>query len=332
MRRLRDSAQNKDRERGAAGVIVALMILVLIGAGAMAVDVGQIYEERAQLQNGADAAALAVANSCAKAACNTSLAGALANANANDNASTVRSVDLSVVGQVTVSTSTKNGKSGAGFLDKMFSSALNTPAVTVGASATASWTNVPAPGAFPLVFDQCQAGLKYAPPGTTVIIKEHGKSPCVGSPSGHHIPGGFGWLVENGTCQATPNSSGWVNSAPGNGKFPSDCTSTTAAWAAAIDFSQNKFATAFFPLYDDGNGNGANGQFHVMGYAMVEIHGWDFVQNSDGLPPGKADPACSGLGGSNRGICGQLLKIVPATAAGLVGGPFYQSTVVKLIK
>ena len=332
MRWLRCRIKKEDRDRGAVGVMVALLLLVLIGVGAMAVDVGQIYEERAQLQNGADAGALAVANSCAKASCNTSLAAALANANANDGASTIKSVDLSVAGQVTVSTSTKNGTSGTGYLSKMFSSALNTPPVTVGASATASWTNVPAPGAFPLVFDQCQVGPAYAPLGTTVIIKEHGKSPCVGSPSGHHIPGGFGWLVENGTCQASPNATGWVDSAPGNSKFPSDCTSVTASWKAAIDFSQKKFATVYFPLFDDATGNGANGQFHIVGYAMFEVHGWDFVQNSDGLSPGKADPACAGLGGSTRGICGKYLKTIPLSAAGLPGGPFYQASIIKLIK
>lgn len=332
MQWLTRNIKNDDQERGVAGVIVALMMLVLIGVGAMAVDVGQIYEERAQLQNGADAGALAVANSCAKGTCNTSLAGPLANANANDGASTVKSVDLSVAGQVTVTTSTKDGTSGAGYLSKMFSSALNTPAVTVGASATASWTTVPAPGDFPLVFDQCQVGPAYAPPGTTVIIKEHGKSPCVGSPSGHHIPGGFGWLAENGTCQAIPDASGWVNSTPGNSKFPSDCKSVTDAWSAAIDFSQKKFVTAYFPLFDDGSNGGANGQFHIIGYAVVEVHGWDFVQNSDGLPPGKADPACAGLGGSNRGICGKFLKTIPSSAASLPGGPYYQTSVVTLIK
>ena len=43
------------------------MMLVLIGAGAMAVDVGQIYAERAQLQNAADAGAMAVAKQCHEA-------------------------------------------------------------------------------------------------------------------------------------------------------------------------------------------------------------------------------------------------------------------------
>ena len=68
----------------------------------MAVDVGQIYAERAQLQNGADAGALAVALVANKAPAMRRLLAGLANANSNDAASDCRAVDLSVAGQVTV--------------------------------------------------------------------------------------------------------------------------------------------------------------------------------------------------------------------------------------
>ena len=83
------------------------MMLVLIGAGAMAVDVGQIYSERAQLQNAADAGAMAAAQQCHNAGVCTDVAGALwaeelSGPNSNDGATTVDSVDLSVPNQVTV--------------------------------------------------------------------------------------------------------------------------------------------------------------------------------------------------------------------------------------
>ena len=63
----RQLEQEPDSERGAAGVLVAVMMLVLIGVGAIAVDVGQIYAERAELQNAADAGALAGAEICSVA-------------------------------------------------------------------------------------------------------------------------------------------------------------------------------------------------------------------------------------------------------------------------
>lgn len=54
-------------DRGAVGVLVAVLIAagVLFGMAAVVVDLGETYTERAQLQNGADAGALALAEACA---------------------------------------------------------------------------------------------------------------------------------------------------------------------------------------------------------------------------------------------------------------------------
>ena len=72
-------------ERGAIGVLVAVLISggVLFGIGALVIDVGQLYQNRAELQNGADAAALAVAKSCIKGTCAPSIAAQYATANAS---------------------------------------------------------------------------------------------------------------------------------------------------------------------------------------------------------------------------------------------------------
>jgi len=64
---------------------------VLVGMGAMVVDVGQLYQNRAELQSGADAGALAVAQSCAEGSCNPGVAKYFADANAK---SGVAGVDL----------------------------------------------------------------------------------------------------------------------------------------------------------------------------------------------------------------------------------------------
>ena len=129
------------------------MMLVLIGAGAMAVDVGQIYAERAQLQNAADAGAMAAAQQCHTTPTECSAkalawAQEMTGGNSNDGATTVDSVDLSVPNQVTVVTSTLNGSNA--FLTKMFASALNAPPVTVRARATAAIEPIGGATAFPL--------------------------------------------------------------------------------------------------------------------------------------------------------------------------------------
>jgi len=70
-------ARLRHDERGVVAAIVAILLGtgVLLGMGALVIDVGQIYQERAELQNGADAAALAVAESCALGACTPGVAG-----------------------------------------------------------------------------------------------------------------------------------------------------------------------------------------------------------------------------------------------------------------
>jgi Flp pilus assembly protein TadG len=54
-------------DRGAVAVLVAVLLGggVLLGMGALVIDVGRLYQNRAELQNGADASALAVARNCA---------------------------------------------------------------------------------------------------------------------------------------------------------------------------------------------------------------------------------------------------------------------------
>ena len=75
MRRLNRRRLPSGRDRGAAAIIVALVCsFVLLGIGAVVVNVGAWYAERAQLQNGADGSALAVAQSCARGACDVSIA------------------------------------------------------------------------------------------------------------------------------------------------------------------------------------------------------------------------------------------------------------------
>lgn len=67
-------ARRVTEDRGAMALIVAIVVpVLLLGIGAVVVDVGGWYAGRAQDQNGADAAAVAVANTCATGACDTTV-------------------------------------------------------------------------------------------------------------------------------------------------------------------------------------------------------------------------------------------------------------------
>jgi Flp pilus assembly protein TadG len=76
-------------DRGAIGVLIAILIGggVLLGMGALAIDTGQLYQNRAELQGGADAGALAVARNCAQGTCTLSNAVSTAARYATANAS-----------------------------------------------------------------------------------------------------------------------------------------------------------------------------------------------------------------------------------------------------
>lgn len=86
-------------DRGAIGVLVAVLFGggVLLGMAAMVVDVGQIYQNRAELQNGADAGALAVARQCILSNCGAPMTTALSYANSNASALTGNAADVKTV-------------------------------------------------------------------------------------------------------------------------------------------------------------------------------------------------------------------------------------------
>jgi Flp pilus assembly protein TadG len=94
-RRLRN-----DRDRGAVAALVAILLSsgVLLGMTAFSIDLGTMYGERAQLISGANAAALTVAENCARpgqvcgSAFGQNVARSNANRNALDNAMTVDSI------------------------------------------------------------------------------------------------------------------------------------------------------------------------------------------------------------------------------------------------
>lgn len=295
--------RDTERDRGAAGVMVAVLMVVLIGAGALAVDTGQIYTERAQLQNAADAGALAgadlcsVSGGCTQAAANT-LAAALANSNSNDGKSKVESVDLSVAGQVTVTTSTVDGATSAGFLTKMFSSALNAPPAKVGATATAKWL-YPTKGisVLPLVFAPCEFkddNLAHK------ILTQGGGLDCNGlNPSNQAYQGGFAWLMPNGTqpCEVTAEIGTYSDGSTG-AAVPSGCLSL---FDPALNPGLAGSVVAL-PVYSNTNGlTGSNAKYMISKWAGFKIQAWNLTGQA------KYDPS-NVFGGSEKGIYGTFVS------------------------
>jgi hypothetical protein len=345
MRRLKNPARKvtteNDTERGVAGVLVALMMLVLIGAGAMAVDVGQIYAERAQLQNGADAAALAVAKTCHESGCTQTAANTmaqdLANANANDGGSKVLfPVDLSVPNQVTVRTSTAQGKDGPGFLSKMFASALNAPPATVGAYAIAKAAPPSGGGGFPLAFsNKCWDLAGGVESGILQKISWKPGTTCT-NPSGTVVPGGWGWLDDpDNDCYAVTATGNVAGSDPGSDK-PAQCHDILQGWIATLKGGGE--VNVPFPVFDTKSGTGGPATFHIIGYATFQIWGWKFGNNDVYEYHNKAsDPSMNSAlacnGGLDRCIIGKFVKFETiSSGGGGTGGVDLGTVDIRLIK
>lgn len=320
-------------EHGAVSVITAIMMVALLGFAAIAIDVGMMYSERAQLQNGADSAAMAVANNCAKGACGPygTTAGALANLNAVDGKTKTDSVTFPAPGSVKVDVSSRDA-AGDNFIRLAFANIFGISTTTVGATATASWGGVSSGVVpFPITFSDCQFDLS----GEMQLLQYHqtGAQACGRGASGLIIPGGFGWLVQDsGTCTVTINlnsEGGIVGSRTGTSP-PSGCDTILSQWKSKINAGQPP--VAFFPVYDGESGSGSGGTFHIRGFAAFEVHGWKFTGSDSTLEFNNTGftPSSLNCTGSCRGIVGKFVRYVALDSAFTPGGPNLGLSVIQL--
>lgn len=336
--RTRDNA-----ETGAVAVIVALVLVALLGFAAMAVDVGMLYAEKAQVQNGSDAAALAVAQKCASNSadpnCSTTSAVAadVANKNANDGLNNIKSIALDLSNRsVTVSVGSQQSGGSANTVSLFFARALGIPSGQVYTSSTVKWGSaVAGQTAFPVAFSVCQVTGYIG--GAVQLLQDHGSNAnpgCNYGPSGAAVDGGFGWLVQDaGKCGSTINLA--VNeggSSPGN-SAPTSCDNTLQNWASLITAGKN--VTVLLPVYNSVTGTGAGAVFHLIAFAAFNVTGWKFSGDST-LPDtfhNDSPYAPTGLTctGNCRGILGRFVKYV-SLSDGYTLGPVdaYGATIVRL--
>jgi hypothetical protein len=342
MRRVIRRLRSSRGDGGAVLVWAAGTMVALLGAGAIVIDVGALYKERRELQNGADAAALAVAKDCAGGDCldEYGTAKSYADDNANDGVSSAPLVcgddpglalcPAPVTGtdgadgwvKVDTRTLTDDGSGEIAFLLAPVLDAANVGR-TVEASAVAAWGPVGSATTVPLIFSTCEfefAGGSLDPPsfpsGEHVIHfhdndDQDSPADCLGSPSGGDFAGGFGWLDAGGDCQIEIDADGWVEDEPGSFN-PTSLGCNPTEW---------QDADVLLPLFDQTNGlNGNNGEYHVAGFVGFHITGYRFSGEF-------WNPPC---GGSDRCIGGEFTEFV-AVDGDFGGDDDYGARVVKMI-
>jgi Flp pilus assembly protein TadG len=327
-------------EQGAIAVVVAFMMVALLGFAAISIDVARLYSEQAQLQNGSDAAALMVAQKCAKnnadTDCSTAspLAADLANKNAIDNVSQIKTISLDKTNRaVTVTAGAKETGSSANSVSLFFARVLGIPSAEVDASSSVQWGS-PVEGSivFPLAFSICQvSGMVNGAAQLLQNFSADANPDCPLGPAGKTVPGGFGWTSQTaGQCggfvDLAINQSG---SATGN-DGPSNCDAILNKWASEI--TAGRPVIVLLPVYDAVTGTGSGASYHLNSFAAFSVQGWAF-SGADKLPMVYNNAATTSLKcqGNCRGIIGKFIKYV-SLADGYKLGPVSPNgaTVVEL--
>jgi hypothetical protein len=209
---------------------------------------------------------------------------------------------------VEVRTSTRTS-SGGTLLPPFFAQALvgGYSGTTVGACSRVAWGSPGGLSTIPLTISDCEFDLyvgnpaKFAPPppyppslGATWpnanwehVIAFHDSTMALANscPTGQAgsdtpISGGFGWL-QSVNCQVSSDTGDWLPAKPGNSPG-NDCPDLAAFYGKLLQI----------PIYDGTNfGNGANGQYHIEGYAAFVLTGYSF--------PGMSKPSLI----TNKDIC-----------------------------
>jgi hypothetical protein len=264
----------------------------LLGFVALSVDVSATYAERQQLQNGADAAAMAIAQDCAYQDCGepqeTAQAFALDNSNDGEAVADVNPIPLPSTGRVTVTNE--------GVREHWFAPVLGVNTTNISTTARAGW-GAPTGGiaGLPLVFSWCEfeiqtgGGIPSSTKEHTINLPKHSGAECNG-PSDNPVPGGFGWVdgdIEDGelVCNVTSEIGERLSSDPGKN------VPCSASELAAL---QGK--TVLLPIYEDHSETncdlrgddkptgpdrckgGNNAWYEVYGYAAFKITGYFFGQ------------------------------------------------------
>jgi Flp pilus assembly protein TadG len=292
-------------ERGAAAVVLSLLLVPMLGFAAIAVDIGALYAERARLQVGADAAAIAVAQDCSRGNCGDMLATAQALIDANDTEGTAAQPVLS---SDPLSVTVTGGMP----VEHWFAPVIGHDSTRVSATATVGWGG-PSGGTsvLPLTFSWCsfKAQTNGGLPSTTTLqviklSKTDGTGEtCVG-PSGNVVPGGFGFVeTDAGTCEATSAIAEPLQSEPGESP-PTGCD--------ADDFAALRGQTVLLPIFDEFGGTGNGAWYRVYGYAAFRLVGYQFVGQfkTDG------NKVCGpGSNGNDRCVTGYFTRFVELSDA-----------------
>jgi Flp pilus assembly protein TadG len=361
MRRLMSSlVQRTANDDGSVAVMVAVFLVVLLGAAAFTVDFSTMHLQRRQHQNSADAGALAIAQDCARRNCPAD-----EDARAAEYTGANEAVN-STPGNFGTSTSDANLNSAGGTVtvtvtganEPILRGVINQPENDISASATAVWgTPTSLNALLPITFSACEYdwlvqqtvgdpdNLPKPPepwpdPSVEAVFRlkssnwESEGFPCERGPGSLVEPGSWGWLESNVAPCGTLTEVG--ERAP---------TSTGIAPVCRNLWPEFLGRVVYLPIYSavcrnqtgpcDPSAAGANTYYEIDGYVGFFLTGYGFpglTQSS--IFPGSTK-ACGGGLGANPCIIGYFVSgLIPANQVppgAIVPGDMSGAAAVQLI-
>lgn len=352
-------------ERGVVAVVVALVTLVMMGMAALAIDVGMLYQEKRELQNGADAGALAVAEDCARGVitCSVGAAQAVAQGYADLNANDLQSdavvdtTDFDPNGRASVIATTRDAATSEPYLTLLFARVFGVDTATVDARATAIWGSPSSLGSFPLIVSTCEydqltaGGTAFAeapyddgaPAGeaeSELVFHDGNPTGGCAAQAGHDLdgdgalPGGFGWLVSDGYCRVvttTIDGQDWVSKDSGNNRS-GGCDAAPLAAIVGTVVAVPVFEDFCRPAHDASCPTYDNkDKYRVARYAAFYVSGFDLggpaFHKSDGVYR-TSTPTCGT--NSQDDFCITGFFTTEVISAGDLGGPAGSVIVIKM--
>ena len=352
-------------DRGAVAVLVAILLGggVLLGMAALVVDVGQLYVERAQLQNGADAGALAVAKTCVHGPgpCTPGAAQLYANLNSADGTSAVNLVCGSAnlgacpastgkiydcppapmpgINYVDVHTGTLTA-SGSTLLPPSFARTLlgqkNYRGSTDLACAQAEWGPPSAASGQALTFSACEwdqatkNGTLFAPPPP--YPPNPPPQPSADRVLKLHTAAGGGCTTEPAGADG-PGLFGWTADPNStcttpiiNGAFGGNTGGNASlACQQVMAADQANRTVVFLPIYVSVSGSQASETYTLKGFAAFVITGY----NLPGFTASDWLNAANNCKGSTKCINGYFIHVL-VPKPGPIGGPDLGADTIRL--
>lgn len=305
MRRLIATLRS-DSDRGATAIVVALVMTVLLGFAGLAVDLGASYAKHTELQNGADAAALALAQEFGTDKCKVtssveSEAATWVRANVkNDPLAADGDPDCLAPNRVEVVAEAE--------LKHWFMPVVGKSSSALAADATVEWGKPVAGTTIPLTISACsfekQAGVPDLDKMVTIWLPKSNGSGEICDWHDDYPAGGFG-VLDNAQCHTQIAVPSWeVGSAPGG-----------SGWSNCPDMGPMG-TVHLIPIYDGFTAQGQNATYHLKQFAAFELHGIKFQQGStktygscsDGEP--SEPPEWAGKPQNASCVVGKFLKYV----------------------